>query len=64
MNTKDYLGKICTVYNRYLFAVPVRGYITGRSDKDGAYRVQFYEDGGKNVTKHSGSYFFPQEVQM
>lgn len=60
------IGMDVTVYDRYLFAVPVRGYITAISNHDGAYQVSFYTDnpGGPNVVKHDGRYFHPEQCKV
>ncbi len=60
------IGKQVTVYNRYLFAVPVKGTVIGLSDHDGALQVRFNDNnpGGSNVTKHNGGYFLRQECKL
>lgn len=60
------IGKKVIVYDRYLFAVPVKGTITHISDHDGAYAINFSGDnpGGSNVTKHNGAYFFTEQCKM
>lgn len=57
------IGMGVTVYNRYLFAVPVKGIITNTNDALSCYQVIFWTDnpGGKNVNKHDGEYFFVRE---
>lgn len=61
--SSDIIGKRVTVYNRYLFAVPVKGTIKSISPHDGSYQIVFDKDqhGGSNVNKHDLGYFFPQE---
>ena len=60
------IGMEAIVYDRYLFAVPVRGYIASISDHDGAYQISFYTDnsGGPNVVKHDGTYFHPEQCRV
>ena len=60
------IGKIVIVYDRYLFAVPVKGVVTAVSEKDGAFQVTFFKDnpGGQNVVKHNGSYFHYQQCKV
>ena len=62
----DLIGKRVTVYDRYLFGVPVVGVITYVAKKDGAYAVTFDESnpGGRNVTKHSGKFFHYQQCRL
>jgi hypothetical protein len=63
----DIKNKVVTVYNRYLFAVPVRGRIMGVSSHDGAYWINFFPGQHGNPDKRNsndpskGSYHFPQE---
>ena len=63
---KELIGEQVTVYDRYLFAVPVKGYITNVSEKDGAFAVTFYNDnpGGHNVIKHNGKFFHHQQCRI
>jgi len=65
MNDK-LIGMDVIVYDRYLFAVPVKGCITAISDYDGAYQVSFYSNnpGGLNVVKHDGKYFHPEQCRV
>ena len=65
-NIKGEVGGRVIVYDRYLFAVPVKGTITGISDKDGAFQVTFDSDnpGSPNVNKHNGSYFHHQQCEV
>ena len=58
------IGCTVTVYDRYLFAVPVRGVITAVSEKDGAYQVDFFQEGGQNVIRYSGGYFHHQQCRI
>lgn len=60
------IGRTVTVYDRYLFALPVKGCVTGVSDQDGAYRIQFFtgQPGGNNVTNHSGKYFMKEQCRI
>jgi hypothetical protein len=60
------IGSRVIVYDRYLFAVPVRGWVTEISDKDGALRVSFDDDnpGGHNVNKHDGKFFHHQQCRF
>lgn len=60
------IGKTVTVYDRYLFAVPVKGTIIEVSKKDGAFRVNFSPNnpGGPNVTKHSGKFFHAEQCKI
>ncbi|MCK4240847.1 MAG: hypothetical protein KAX30_04430 [Candidatus Atribacteria bacterium] len=66
MENKNVVGMDVVVYSRYLFAVPVRGYITAISAKDGAYQVSFYTDnpGSPNVIKHDGKYFLKEQCRV
>ncbi len=57
------IGEEVTVYNRYLFAVPAKGYIVGISSMDQALQVVFPLEENKNVRKHSGKYFFKEECR-
>lgn len=63
---KNVKGMDVVVFCRYLFAVPVLGYITDVSDHDGAYEVSFYKNnpGGPNVTKHNGKFFLPEQCKI
>lgn len=65
-NSERLIGREVTVYNRYLFAVPVKGVITGVNSRDGSYSVDFYpnQHSGSNVTKHNGKYFFKEECRI
>lgn len=65
-DSAEFIGKKVVVYNRYLFAVPVKGTIIGVSTKDGAFQVNFDEGqpGGSNVNAKSGSYFFREECRV
>ena len=62
----DAKGKHVIVYDRYLFAVPVKGVVTNISDKDGAFQVNFFEDnpGEQNILKHNGKYFHHQQCEI
>lgn len=66
MEQENLIGREVTVYDRYLFAVPVKGRIVGIAEKDGAFRVEFYDDnpGGSNVTKHNGKFFHHQQCRL
>jgi len=57
------VGRQVMVFNRHLFAVPVKGTIQSVSSHDGSYQIVFQE-GQANASKHDGSYFFPQECQL
>ena len=63
---KNLIGMDVIVYDRCLFAVPVKGYITAISNHDRAYQVSFYLDNseGINVTKHDGKYFHPEQCMV
>lgn len=66
-NSKDELiGKTVIVYDRYHFAVPVRGMITDVSGHDGAYQVTFFSNnpGAHNVTKFNGRYFLVEQCRI
>lgn len=56
------IGKTVIVYDRYLFAVPVKGIIVDVSTRDGAYKVNFFS--GANVIKHNGKYFFVEQCKI
>lgn len=61
------LGDILWVFDRYRFAVPVRGVVNGFSDHDNSLHIDFktferYNNGGKNTTKYSG-YFHPEQCR-
>ena len=60
------IGKTVIVYDRYLFAVPVKGRVRSISEKDGAYQVDFFSNnpGGQNVIKHNGGYFHHQQCEI
>lgn len=60
------IGTEVIVYDRYLFAVPVKGQIIDISEKDGAYAVKFFKNnpGGTNVTKHNGKFFHHEQCRM
>ena len=60
------IGKTVWVYDRNLFAVPVRARIESVSTHDGAYQVTFFptNPGGHNVTKFNGKYFFPEQCSV
>lgn len=58
------VGDMVTVYNRYLFAVPVRGIVKDISSHDGALSIMFNHDENKNVRKHDKGYFFPEECRL
>jgi len=60
------IGKEVIVYDRYLFAVPVKGVIAQISGKDGAFSVVFYDDnpGSANVKKHDGKFFHHQQCRF
>lgn len=64
--TPSIVGKVVTVYDRYLFGVPVKGYITGVSSHDGAYKVSFFLDnpGGLSVVKHNGKHFHEEQCRI
>ena len=66
MIPENIIDQEVTVYDRYLFAVPVKGVVTAISITDGAYQVTFYENnpGGPNVTKHNGKYFHHQQCRV
>jgi len=66
LRDRSVIGADVIVYDRYLFAVPVRGVIRSVAEKDGAYQVDFYQDnpGGLNVCKHSGGYFHHQQCEV
>lgn len=60
------VGREVTVYDRYLFAVPVKGEVISVSGHDGAYQVKFFTNnlGGHNVNKHDGGYFHPEQCRL
>jgi hypothetical protein len=57
-------GNTVTVYDRYLFAVPVRGIIT--ETKHDCFRVDFFTNnpGKINVNKHDGSLFLKGQCKV
>ena len=57
-------GQEVIVYDRCLFAVPVRGVINNISN-DGALKVTFYPNnpGGSNLTQHNGKYFLREQCR-
>jgi len=59
------IGQVVIVYDRYLFAVPVRGIIERVSSYDGALKIGFYllNPGTPNVTKHNGKYFHREQCR-
>ncbi len=61
-----FVGQRVTVYDRYLFAVPVMGVITGVSHTDGAFQIDFNSDnpGGHSVTQHNGKYFHQEQCKV
>lgn len=60
------VGRHVTVYDRYRFAVPVKGRILEVNPHDGSYKIDFFEGqhGGSNVTKFNGSYFFKEQCNL
>jgi len=51
------------VYDRYLFAIPVKGKVINIADKDGALQIDFYgynNPGQLNVIKHNGYFHYQQ----
>lgn len=60
----DKTGKTVTVFDRYFFAVPVRGIITGTNHD--SFKVQFFANnpGGQNVKKHDGSWFLKGQCHV
>lgn len=60
------IGCKVAVFNRYLFAVPVKGTIVGISSKDNSFQIVFDENnpGGTNVNKHDNGYFFQEECKI
>ncbi len=63
---EEIIGKTVTVYDRYLFGVPVRGTVGQVSKSDGAYMVTFFSNnpGGQNVTKHNGKFFLKEQCRI
>lgn len=58
------IGDSVTVYNRFLFAIPVNGIVRQISSKDGSLSIVFDEDENRNVIKHNESYFFIEECRI
>lgn len=61
---KDEKDNTVTVYDRYHFAVPVRGII--RETNHNSYKVDFFSNnsGGKNVNKHDGKWFLKGQCHV
>ena len=59
-------GRTVLVYDRYHFAVPLKGQIQEVSPKDGAYKIRLYEDqhGYPNYMKFSGLYYHHQQCEL
>ena len=60
------IGKTVIVYDRYHFAVPLRGWIEDVSEKDGAYQVSFYSNqhGYPNYLKWDHTFFLSQQCHI
>ena len=59
------VGDRVTVYNRYLFGVPVRATVIGVGRCDDSLQLSFDEGphGQHNVTDRNGGYFFREECR-
>ena len=64
--TQDWLHKEVVVFDRYLFAVPVRGRVAEVTADDTAVKVIFNSDnpGGPNVEKHNGKFFLKEQCRV
>ena len=60
------IGKTVVVYDRYHFALPLKGRIQDISEKDGAFKVSFYskQHGYPNYLKMDHSYFFSEQCHV
>jgi hypothetical protein len=60
------IGKTVMVFDRYHFAVPLKGRIQDVASKDGAYKVSFYnkQHGYPNYLQFNHTYFFAQQCQI
>lgn len=61
---KEEKGNTVTVYDRYRFAVPVRGIV--RETNHNSFKVDFFTNnpGGKNVNKHDGKWFLKGQCKV
>jgi len=62
------IGDILIVYDRYLFALPVKGVVMGKSTHDGSIQINFHpfkdtNHGGINTLAYSGKYFHPEQCR-
>lgn len=64
--TDSLIGKTVVVFDRYHFAVPLRGRIQDVAEKDGAYKVSFYskQHGYPAYLQMDHNYFFRQQCQI
>lgn len=62
----DLVGKLVLVYDRYHFAVPLKGRITSVSRKDGAYQVKLLPDqhGFPSYMMMNQMYFHHQQCEI
>lgn len=60
------IGKTAIVYDRYHFALPIKGRIEDVAERDGAYQINFYSDqhGYPNYMDMNHTYFFSQQCQI
>jgi len=60
------VGKTVIVYDRYNFALPLKGMVEKISEKDGAYQIGFYSNqhGYPNYMTKNHTYFFSQQCQI
>lgn len=63
---QELIGRRVVVFDRYHFAVPVKGEIREYNDHDGSLKITFDENnpGGTNVTKFNDMWFLSGQCQF
>ena len=63
---QNVIGRTVIVYDRYHFALPLKGIIVNVAEKDGAYCVRLHPDqhGYPNYMEMSETYFFSQQCEL
>lgn len=66
--TEKWMNKDVVVFDRYMFALPMRGKVIDVADKDGAVKVIFDKDnpgnGAGNISKHDGQYYHYEQCRV
>ena len=63
---ENVIGRTVIVYDRYHFALPLKGVVIDVAEKDGAYQIRLLENqhGYPNYMNMSKTYFFAQQCRF